>query len=176
MEVNIMAILGLLLLLSAAGLAVDMVVENNVSSSVDALGETFSLTPGWLFVAGVATGVIAMLGVSMLVAGMARARRRRSALVDTRSSVQDLQAERDRLAVELERERAARTATTVGPRRHDGPAHGDDEAGLIDLADERHPERDSEDYAGVPDATDRHAGDRREAVESGRRGLFQRRH
>ena len=154
-----MAILGLLLLLSAAGLSVDVVVQNTSSISVDAVGQTFDLSPGWLFVAGMATGVIAMLGVSMLVAGMARAKRRRSALVNSRSSVEDLQAERDRLAVQLERERAARTASTDGPRRHDGPAAHDDKAEVIDLADERHP-----------------AADRREPVESGRRGLFQRRH
>lgn len=156
-----MAILGLLLLLSAAGLAVNVVVQNTSSISVDAVGEAFSLSPGWLFVAGVATGVIAMLGVSMLVAGMARARRRRSALVNSRSSVQDLQAERDRLAVELERERATRTDTTVGPRRHTGSAVHDDEAEEIDLADERRPEP---------------AADRRDTVDSGRRGLFHRRH
>lgn len=172
-----MAILGLLLLLSAAGLALDVVVQNTSSISVDAVGETFSLSPGWLFVAGMATGVIAVLGGSMLVAGMARARRRRSALVNSRSSVQDLQAERDRLAVELERERAARTATTVGPRRHNGPAVHDDEAAVIDLADERHSEPASGDYAAVPGAAGREpAVDRREPVESGRRGLFHRRH
>jgi outer membrane murein-binding lipoprotein Lpp len=150
MEVNIVAILGLLLVLAVGGLAVDVVVQNTSSISVDAMGQTFSLSPGWLFVAGVAAGVIALLGVSMLVAGMTRARRRRSALVDTRSSVQDLQAERDRLAVELERERSARKTA---------------KSAEIDLADERHPEPASRDY----DA------DRREPVESGpRRGLFHR--
>jgi hypothetical protein len=157
MEVNIMAILGLLLLLSAAGLAVEIVVQNTSSISVDAVGETFSLSPGWLFVAGMAAGVIAMLGVSMLVAGMARARRRRSALVNSRSSVQGLEAERDRLAGELERERAGRTSTTTNPR-HNGPAVHDDDSAVIDLSDERHP-----------------AADRPEPVESCRRGLFHRR-
>lgn len=154
-----MPILGLLLLLSAAGLATHMVMENTVSVSVDAVGETFSLTPGWLFVAGVGTGVVAMLGVSLLVAGAARARRRRGALVNSRSSVQELQAERDRLAEDLERERAGRSATTVGSRRHDGRTVRDDEAAEIDLADDREL-----------------VADRRETVDSGRRGLFHRRH
>src|SRR5687768_7750078 len=149
MEVNNMAILGLLLLLAGAGLAVDVVLQNTSSISVDAVGETLSLSPGWLFVAGMATGVIAMLGVSMLIAGMARARRRRGALVNSRSSVQDLQAERDRLAVALERERAPRTSTTGS--RHNGSAGRDDESAMIDLADGH--ER---------------AADRREPVESGR--------
>jgi hypothetical protein len=165
------AILGLLLLLAAGGLAVDVVLQNASSISVDAVGATFSISPGWLFVAGLATGAIAMLGVSLIVAGMARARRRRSSLVNSRSSVQDLQAERDRLAVQLERERAARTATTAGPRRNDGPAVHDDQSAVIDLADERHSEPASEDYAAVPGGADR-----REPVESGRRGLFHRRH
>ena len=153
-----MAIFGLLLLLAAAGLAVEAVVQNTASINVDAVGETFSLSPGWLFVAGIATGAVAMLGLSMLVAGMTRARRRRSALANTQSSVQDLEAERNRLAVELERERSARTAATVGSRRHDGRAVHDESA-EIDLADERHSE--------PPDH-------RREPVGSGRRGLFRR--
>jgi hypothetical protein len=163
MEVDIVVILGLLLLLSAAGLAVEAVVQNTLPVSVDAVGQTFSLSPGWLFVAGMAAGVIAVLGVSLLVTGTARARRRRSALVNTRSSVQELQAERDRLAVELERERAARTTTTVG-RRHDGPTVHDDRSAVIDLADERRSEPASGDDAP----------DRREPVGSGRRGLFHR--
>lgn len=41
-----MAILGLLLLLAAGGLAVDVVVQNTSSISVDAVGQTFSLSPG----------------------------------------------------------------------------------------------------------------------------------
>jgi hypothetical protein len=159
MEVNTMAILGLLLLLAATGLAVDVVVQNTSSISMDAVGQSFSLASGWLFVAGVATGVIGMLGVSMVVAGTARARRRRSALVNSRSTLEDLQAERDRLAVQLERERTGRTSTTAGPRRSRPTVH-DHESDEIDLADERPPDRASEDYA----------------VASGRRGLFHRRH
>jgi hypothetical protein len=134
-----MAILGLLLLLSAVGLAVNVVLENSSSISVDAVGESFSMSPGWLFVAGVATGLIALLGVGMLVVGMARARRRRTALVESRDSLQGLQAERDRLAVQLERERAARTATTAGTGRDDGPIADDDDPAVIDLDDDRRP-------------------------------------
>jgi hypothetical protein len=154
-----MAILGLLLILASAGLAVDVVLRNTLSMSVDALGESYMLSPGWLFVAGVATGVIGLLGVSLLAAGMTRARRRRAAIADSRNSVQDLQAERDRLAVELERARAGRST-----------AH-DDEPREIDLGDERRADT-SGDYAAERNA----AGDRRETVESGRHGLFHRRH
>ncbi len=158
-----MVILGLLLLLSAAGLAVDMAMQNTSSISVDAVGQTFSLCPGWLFVAGIAAGAIALLPMVKVSAGVARRRRRRAALVESKTSLEGLQAERDRLAVQLERERAGRTST---------PAVGDRESAVIDLADERQSEPARGDYAGgrAPSA------DRREPVGSGRRGIFNRRH
>ncbi len=53
-----MAVLGLLLLLSAAGLAADVVRRNTASIDVEALGQTFSLRSGWRFAAGAATGAI----------------------------------------------------------------------------------------------------------------------
>ena len=148
---NTVAILGLLLLLAAAGLAVDVVVQNTSSISVEAVGATFSMSPGWLFVVGLATGVIGLLGVGLLVAGTTRARRRRAALAESRSNLQDLQAERDRLAVELERQRAARTS--------------DDDSAVIDLDEDRRSVLGSDDYVAVP-STD----------EPGRHGLFSRRH
>lgn len=123
-----MAILGLLLLLATAGLAVDVVVQNTSSISVEAVGATFSMSPGWLFVAGLATGVIGLLGVGLLVAGITRARRRRASFAESRTSLQELQAERDRLAVELERQRATRTSAAV-----------DDDSGVIDLDEEHRP-------------------------------------
>ena len=145
-----MAILGLLLLLAAAGLAVDVVVQNTSSISVEAVGATFSMSPGWLFVAVIATGVIGLLGVRLLVAGITRARRRRASFAESRTSLQELQAERDRLAVELERQRSGRTSAAV-----------DDDSPVIDLDEERRPLPRSDD--------DVH-------VESGRHGLFSRRH
>jgi hypothetical protein len=171
-----MAILGLLLLLAVGGLAVDVVVQNTSSISVEAVGTTFTMSPGWLFVVGLATGVIALLGLSLLLAGITRTRRRRADLAQSRDNLQGLQAERDRLAVELQRERAARTSMTVGSRRHE-PAANDDESAVIDLADDRQSERASTDYAAVTGTTGREsAADKREPVESGRRGLLHRRH
>lgn len=167
-----MAILGLLLLLSAAGLAVDVVLQNTSSISVDAVGLNFSLSAGWLFVAGVATGVIGLLGASMIVAGTARARRRRSAVAESRSSLEGLQAERDRLAVQLERERAERTSAVI-----DLDDDRRSEATSADYAAERRSEATSADYAAVPSGAGREpAAGRREPVESGRHGLFHRRH
>ena len=103
-----MPILGLLLVLAAAGLAVDVVATNTASINVDAVGTSLSLSPGWLFVAGIATGVLTLAGLSLVVVGLKRTRRRRADMVESRRSVESLQAERDRLALELERERAAR--------------------------------------------------------------------
>lgn len=169
-----MMILGLILVACAVGLGVDAVLENPSSISVDTLGTSFSLSPGWLFVAGIATGVIGLLGLSMVVTGMARARRRRASLAESKESVQSLQAERDRLAVELERERNARTATAGAPhaeasrveaRREERPAD-------IDVSDRRFVES-----APADDVTRTgRTGERTEPVGSGRHGLFQRRH
>lgn len=170
-----MAILGLLLLVCAAGLAVNVVLENTSSINVDVLGASYSLSPGWLFVAGIATGVIGLLGASILVAGMTRARRRRAALAESSSSVEYLQAERDRLAVELERERSARTPATANTGRHEGRDRRDDDSSVIDLGDERRSERTGDDYTPARSAERETTSDRRDPVESGRHGLFHRR-
>jgi hypothetical protein len=175
MEVNLMPILGLLLLLAAAGLAVDVVLQNTSSVSMDAVGQSFSLSVGWLFVAGVATGVIGLLGASLLVAGAARARRRRAALAESQSTLEGLQAERDRLAVELERERFGRTSMAAGPWQHGDHDVHNDQSAVIDLYAEAEPA--SDDYATVPSAAGREPAVGTDVpVESGRSGLFHRRH
>jgi hypothetical protein len=110
-----MAVLGLLLLLSAAGLTLDVVVQNSASINVDVLGQTFSVSPGWLFAAGAAAGAVGLLGVILVVGGVRRARRRRVALADSRGTVQALRSDRDRLAAELDQERADRTSTSATP-------------------------------------------------------------
>src|ERR1700682_1833005 len=117
-----MAVLGLLLLVSAVGLSLDVVFQNTSSISVDALGQTFTLSPGWLFVAGVITGAVGLLGGTLLMGGMARARRRRRALAESRGTSQVLQADRDRLAAELDHERAGRTSTTPAHLKHSSAA------------------------------------------------------
>jgi len=170
-----MAVLGLLLLLSAAGLAADLVWRNTASIDAEALGQTFSLSSGWLFAAGAATGAIGLLGLSMVVAGIRRARRRRAAIAESRDSLQGLQSERDRLAVELERER--RTSATASARRHAGPGGHYHEPGVIDLGDDRRTEPASPDDVAVGSGAGRSgAAERRDGVGSGRHGLFHRRH
>ena len=163
-----MAVLGLLLLLSAAGLSLDVAFQNTSSISVDALGQTFTLSPGWVFVAGVISGAVGLLGVTMLMGGMARARRRRVALAESRGSSEVLQADRDRLAAELDHERAGRTSTTPAHLKHStaapesGPAV---DPGSEQLRTGSAPTED----AAVADADDR------EPVAPGRHGIFHRR-
>jgi hypothetical protein len=164
-----MAVLGLLLLVSAVGLSLDVVFQNTSSISVDALGQTFTLSSGWLFVAGVITGAVGLLGVILLLGGMARARRRRVALARSRGDSRDLQADRDRLAAELDRERAGRTSTAPPPSDHRAaavPANGP----AIDLASEGR-------RAGTAPTDDAAlAGtDGRDPVAAGRHGIFHRR-
>jgi hypothetical protein len=164
-----MAVLGLLLLLSAAGLSLDVVFQNTSSISVDALGQTFVLSSGWLFIAGVITGAVGLLGVTLLLGGMARARRRRHALAESRSTSQDLQADRDRLVTELDHERAGRTSTTTAPSQHNGAAVRENRP-AIDLASE---ERQA-DLAATKD-TAMADTNRREPVAAGHHGIFHRR-
>ena len=193
-----MAVLGLILLLAAAGLTLDVVLRNTSSISVDAVGQTLTLSSGWLFVAGVATGVIGLIGLAMLMGGLARARRRRAALAESSTTMQDLQSDRDHLAAQLDRERSGqtqnlrtdrdrlaaqrdherndRTSTTPARRRDRVPAAGANE---IDLASEEpRAESTPSEYASVPNAEGREpdAVDGHEPVESGRHGLFRRRH
>jgi hypothetical protein len=164
-----MAVLGLLLLLSAVGLSLDVIFENTASLNVDALGQTFSLSSGWVFVAGVITGAVGLLGMSLLFGGMAKARRRRLALAESRGTSKELLAERDRLAAELEAERAARSSTTVAPS-NGGPAVSQERPAAVDLAGE---ERRA---ATAPSDDAALAGtDGREPVAAGRHGIFHRR-
>jgi hypothetical protein len=105
-----MVLLGFLLLAASAGLAVDFVNENATSSQVVALGHTYTVTPGWLFVIGGATAIVGLLGVAMMLRGMAVARRRRATLNESLGAAEGLKAERDRLAAALDAERIAHEA------------------------------------------------------------------
>jgi hypothetical protein len=164
-----MAVLGLLLLLSAVGLSLDVIFQNTSSIRVDTLGQTFTLSSGWLFVAGVITGAVGLLGVAMLFGGMARARRRRVALAQSRGASEELQADRDHLAAELDRERARRTSTTPAASQR-GAAAGPPSGSAIDLVgEERRAGSAPTDDAVLADANNR------EPVAAGRHGIFHRR-
>jgi hypothetical protein len=161
-----MAVLGLLLLLGATGLTLDVVFQNTSSINVDALGQTFTLSTGWLFVAAVATGAVGLLGVTMLLGGMARARRRRAILAESRGSAQDLQTDRDRLVEQLEQERAERASTPSASWPQRATAADDDGAAPGDLSGDQRP-------AGWAPSEDPALGDvdLREPVVVGRHGI-----
>jgi hypothetical protein len=97
-------ILGLLLVAAAAGFTIDVFVQNARSIDVDVLGRTFVVTPGWLVIAGIGALVVFLVGARLVFIGVARARRRRTALRMGRNAAQ----ERDRLAQQLAVERADR--------------------------------------------------------------------
>jgi hypothetical protein len=140
-----MAILGLLLLLLALALVIGVVVDNNVQVIFDVFGTTIDeLTVAGLFVAGVLTGLLGVLGLWMMKVGAARSRRRRLEAREERererSSIEQLALEREQLAAEKaqleaqlqrERGRAAATRTSEPDRRVIGdaaaePRRGDD--------------------------------------------------
>ena len=165
-----MAILGLLLLLAATGLTLDVVFQNTASINVDAVGQTFTLSSGWLFVAAVATGAVGLLGVTMVLGGIARARHRRAILAESRGSAQDLQTDRDRLAAELDRERAGRTSTSSAPVSPGTVTAPDDTPAAVDLA------REERGAGSAPTEDPAQAdADGREPVAAGRHGIFHRR-
>ena len=111
-----MAALGLLLLLLSGALTAVVVVQNTDAAHVSVLGQSFSgLTLGQLFAAGVVTGAVAMLGLSMMVAG---ARRRRARRLAARQEVRDVRDERESLAEEnarLQRELEQTRSADVYP-------------------------------------------------------------
>jgi hypothetical protein len=96
-----MAFIGLVLIALAVGFTVDVFVENSQSLDVDVLGRTFSVTPGWVVVAGLVALAVFAIGARFLVIGVRRHRRRTSTLRDAESAAR----ERDQLAQQLAAER-----------------------------------------------------------------------
>ena len=73
-----MAIIGLLLLLLALAVVIGIVVDNNVQVIFSLFGTTVDeLTVAGLFVGGVLTAIVGVLGLWMMKVGAARSRRRR---------------------------------------------------------------------------------------------------
>jgi signal transduction histidine kinase len=118
-----MVVIGLVLLAAAAALGLDISLENNSSTGMTLFGHSYTTTSGWVFVAGAVAGAAAVIGLSMLLGGMSRARQRRAALAHTAGQASKLAEERDRLAAELEDERAQHLADTrrAVDRRADAP-------------------------------------------------------
>ncbi len=109
-----MALVGLLLLAAALVVTVDVVHVNAATITVDAFGRSFSTSPGWLFVVGMGVALVGVVGLLLVNDGLARLRRRRAVLASSRDATEDLAAERDRLAAQLQSEREARARAESG--------------------------------------------------------------
>jgi uncharacterized integral membrane protein len=112
-----MVALGLFLLLVAGVVTAAMVIQNTDASSASVFGQAVHGTVGGLFLAGVVTGAVALLGVMLMLAGASRRRARRQGLKrqvrDARGEKESLAEENARLQAELEASRTGGTASTV---------------------------------------------------------------
>jgi hypothetical protein len=120
-----MVLLGLLLMLGCAALAVDAVVQNTSTMHAIAFSQPITdLSLGALFVAGCVVGLLFALGVALFTGGLGRAarkRRERRAAAEASAEAESLRAENARLQQEAaaRNEGAAATpypddATTTG--------------------------------------------------------------
>jgi hypothetical protein len=105
-----MVALGLVLLVLAALLTLGIVLSNTDPANAAAFGVTLShVSIGGLFLVGVVTGAVAMLGLTLLLGGSVRQRNKRvAAKRQVRSATGEastLQEENARLAAELEQTR-----------------------------------------------------------------------
>ncbi|MDQ1625829.1 MAG: hypothetical protein QOJ49_1327 [Actinomycetota bacterium] len=102
-----MLVLGLLLILLAAGLTIGAAYDGSESATVELLGYSFDTTVAGVFFTGAGTMLLLLLGVWLLTASMGRARRRRAERKQLkarhRDSVTQLERERNELRAENER-------------------------------------------------------------------------
>ena len=114
-----MVILALLLILLAAVLAVGIIVDGTEPARLEVFGLSASTTGAGIYIAGLATMLAFLLGVWMLQASLARARRKRREVKSLRHTreeeVSRLEQEKAELAARLEREKEARSQATVLP-------------------------------------------------------------
>jgi uncharacterized integral membrane protein len=120
-----MVVLGLFLLVLAGALTAAMVLQNTDASSASVLGQAVTGTTGTLFLAGVITGAVALLGIMLMMAGVTRGRGRRRGLKNQvrteRGEKESLADENARLQRELEQ---ARSGSDVYPADADTNAAG----------------------------------------------------
>lgn len=106
-----MVALGLFLLVLSGALTAAMVLQNTDASSASAFGQAVTGTTGTLFLAGVITGAVGLLGIMMIMAGLARRRGRRRGL---KQQVRAERGERETLAEENARLRRELDGTGSG--------------------------------------------------------------
>lgn len=106
-----MVVLGLFLLVVAGVVTAGMVLQNTDASMASVFGQAVDGTVGGLFLAGVITGAVAILGVMLMLAGLARRRSRRGNL---KRQVRDAHGERESLAEENARLKSELDARSSG--------------------------------------------------------------
>jgi hypothetical protein len=111
-----MIILGLLLILGAAGLSLAVIWANDGAFTapagvIELFGNQMNVTAGQSFLAGTAAGSLTLLGLVMVVSGLGRGARRQSAgrrqVRDHRQEMQDLQRKHDARSLDLAAQRDA---------------------------------------------------------------------
>ncbi len=162
-----MVLIGLLLVVLSAALAVGVVASNTAHVTAKAFGVSLThVSVGGLFLLGVVTALVFALGLAVLVAGMGRARRRRverrRAVRESRDNEMALRAEKERLEGELadERRRRMHTGTTQAGTTQAGTAYQGESDTARDYPAQ--PDRPAVlDPADSPDtvALDEHAGE-----------------
>jgi hypothetical protein len=111
-----MVLIGLVLLIAAGAVGVDIAAQNDIGLDIDAFGHTFATTVGGVLVTGVVIGLAGAVGVLLMTQGTSRLRRARR---ESRATSD----ERDRLAAAYVQEHQA--APHVSP----------DDADTVDLRD-----------------------------------------
>ena len=92
-----MALIGLVLLAAAATFGIDLAAQNFIDIDIVAFGRTYGTNVSAVFVAGAVTGLVATVGVLMIVDGVRHRRR-------VRAEARQAAAERNRLAAAYEAE------------------------------------------------------------------------
>ncbi|MBA2767657.1 MAG: hypothetical protein H0U35_00710 [Sporichthyaceae bacterium] len=143
-----MLLLGLLLVVLAAAVAVGAMLDAGESATVEILGQTITTTIAGVFVAGAATMLTFLLGVWAISASMGRARRKRAQRKEAKRSQRDsvkhleeeraaLREENERLASQLTETRPVNTPSSTAAGAGVGGAAGATGAGSTDAHDHR---------------------------------------
>ena len=86
-----MVLIGVVLLIAAGAVGIDIAAENDAALTIDAFGRTFDTTVGGAIVTGIVIGLVAALALLLITQGTSRVRRVRR---ESKATVE----ERDRLA------------------------------------------------------------------------------
>lgn len=122
--------LGLVLLIISGAVTLGVALSNtDPVPSASAFGVSLSnVSIGGLFVAGAVAGAVLMLGISLMVAGAARKRRRR---VETKRTVRGVRSEKEQLEAEnsdLRSQLSSTSSSEIGTDRSESTSQVDTRA------------------------------------------------